>query len=87
MAVVAGQPVRAEEHAHGAVGVFVYVDAGLYEMRAQAAFRQLQAPSGPGDGVVVITQRISRQASARSGTKAVPSCSGAIAKALLYSPT
>ena len=53
MAVVAGQPVRAEEHAHAGVGIFVDVDAGLDEVRAQAAFRQLQALLCPGDGVVV----------------------------------
>jgi hypothetical protein len=40
-------------HAHAVVRVFVQVDAGLDEVRAQAAFRQLQWSPGPGDGVVV----------------------------------
>jgi hypothetical protein len=31
----------------------VEVDAGLDEVRVQAAFRQLQSSPGPGDGVVV----------------------------------
>jgi hypothetical protein len=31
----------------------VHVDASLDEVRAQAAFRQLQPSPGPGDGVVV----------------------------------
>jgi hypothetical protein len=53
VAAVAGQPVRAEEHAHAGVGVLVDVDADLDEVRAQATLPQLQAPTGPDDGVVI----------------------------------
>jgi hypothetical protein len=39
----------------------VEVDAGLDEVRAQAAFRQLQSSPVPGDGVVVDVPVIDRQ--------------------------
>ena len=68
------------------------VDAGLDEVRAQAAFRQLQPSPRPGDGVVVADRALlddTENLAPGFGAirpKALPSCSGAIAKALLYSP-
>src|SRR5208283_5834031 len=50
--VVVGQPVRAEEHGAGSIGIFVHAHLRLDEVWAQPAFGQLQALAVPGDGVV-----------------------------------
>ena len=52
LGVVVGEPMRAEEHSAGYVGVLVHAHLRADEMRAQAALRQLQAPCVRGDGVV-----------------------------------
>ena len=40
--VIIGEAVGAEEHREGAIWILVNPDDGLYEMRPQAALRQLQ---------------------------------------------
>ena len=86
-----GQSVRAKEHGAGPIGIFVHAHLRLDEVRAQAAFGQLQALAVPGHRFVGGHRPLLDDAEdlaprlVRSATKAEPSCSGATAKRALCS--
>ena len=47
------QSMRAKEHAHGTIGILMHPHHGLDEVGPEPAFRQLQPPTAPCDGIVV----------------------------------